>query len=149
MQNAKEFMWMQGEFTGLTHPLWASPAGYLGEWARKPLAEFRVGRRKQSMPPFEKQLAAMSLIAGTPKQVVEKLRVIVEETRPSILAFWGNDGKVNHEDSKTCIRLLGQEVMPAVREIGDKLGLKSPFEVNAPVSLAYMPKKGEAVAAAL
>ena len=75
--------------------------------------------------------------------------MIVEETRPSILAFWGNDGKVNHEDSKTCIRLLGQEVMPAVREIGDKLGLKSPFEMNAPISLAYMQKKGEAVAAAL
>jgi alkanesulfonate monooxygenase SsuD/methylene tetrahydromethanopterin reductase-like flavin-dependent oxidoreductase (luciferase family) len=149
IQNAKEFMWMQGEFTGLTHPLWASPAGYLGEWARKPLAEFRVGRRKQSMPPFEKQFAAMSIIAGTPKQVIEKLRVIVEETRPSILALWGNDGKVSHEDSKTCIRLLGQEVMPAIREIGNKLGLKSPFEVNAPVSLAYMGKKENQAAAAL
>jgi len=148
IENAKQFMWMQGEFTGLTHPLWASPAGYLGEWARKPLAEFRVGRRKQNMPPFEKQLQAMSLIAGTPKQVVEKLRVILEETRPSILALWGNDGKVSHEDSMTCIRLLGQEVMPAVREIGDKLGLKSPFEANAPVSLAYS-QKNEAVAAAL
>src|SRR5262247_4070186 len=29
IENAKQFMWMQGEFTGLTHPLWASPAGYL------------------------------------------------------------------------------------------------------------------------
>jgi hypothetical protein len=75
--------------------------------------------------------------------------VIVEETRPSILALWGNDGKVSHEDSKTCIRLLGQEVMPAIREIGNKLGLKSPFEVNAPVSLAYMGKKENQAAAAL
>ena len=140
IQNAQQFMWMQGEFTGLTHPLWASPAGYLGAWARRPLAEYRVGRRTQSMPPFEKQLEAMSIIAGTPKQVVEKLRVILEETRPSILALWGNDGKVNHEDSMTCIRLLGQEVMPAVREIGDALGLQSPFEANAPVSLAATPE---------
>jgi alkanesulfonate monooxygenase SsuD/methylene tetrahydromethanopterin reductase-like flavin-dependent oxidoreductase (luciferase family) len=147
VENAKQFMWMQGEFTGLTHPLWASPAGYLGAWARKPLAEFRVGRRKQNMPPFEKQLQTMSLIAGTPKQVIEKLRVIVEETRPSILALWGNDGKVSHEDSMTCIRLLGQEVMPAIREIGDKLGLKSPFEANTPVSLAY--SQNTQVAAAL
>src|SRR3989449_6880050 len=30
IENARQFMWMQGEFTGLTHPLWASPAGYLG-----------------------------------------------------------------------------------------------------------------------
>jgi hypothetical protein len=91
----------------------------------------------------------MSIIAGTPKQVIEKLKVIVEETRPSILALWGNDGNVSHQDSKTCIRLLGQEVMPAVREIGDTLGLKSPFEANSPVSLAYMGKKEDQAAAAL
>jgi alkanesulfonate monooxygenase SsuD/methylene tetrahydromethanopterin reductase-like flavin-dependent oxidoreductase (luciferase family) len=149
VENAKQFMWMQGEFTGLTHPLWASPAGYLGAWARKPLAEFRVGRRTQSMPPFEKQLQSMALIAGTPKQVIEKLRVIVEETRPSILALWGNDGNVSHHDSMSCIRLLGQEVMPAIREIGDKLGLNSPFEANSAVSLAQMQKGASSAVAAL
>ena len=37
----------------------------------------------------------------------------------------------------TCIRLLGQEVLPAVREIGKELKLASPFEINAPVSLAH------------
>jgi alkanesulfonate monooxygenase SsuD/methylene tetrahydromethanopterin reductase-like flavin-dependent oxidoreductase (luciferase family) len=148
IENARQFMWMQGEFTGLTHPLWASPAGYLGAWARRPLAEFRVGRRKQSMPPFEKQLESMSIIAGTPEQAVKKLRVILEETRPSILALWGNDGKVSHEDSMTCIRLLGQEVMPALREIGKELDLKSPFEVNAPVSLAAGTASEQAAAAA-
>ena len=25
LRNAREFMWMQGEFTGLTHPVWAAP----------------------------------------------------------------------------------------------------------------------------
>ena len=64
----------------------------------------------------------------------------MEETRPSILALWGNDGKVDHQDSMDCIRLLGQEVMPRLREIGDELGLKSPFEMNTPVSLAATPK---------
>jgi hypothetical protein len=101
------------------------------------------------MPPFEKQLKSMSIVAGTPKQVIEQLRVIVEETRPSILALWGNDGKVSHEDSMTCIRLLGQEVMPAIRELGEKLDLKSPFEANTPVSLTYSQKSESAAAAAL
>ena len=101
------------------------------------------------MPPFEKQLDAMALIAGTPKQVIEKLRIIVEETRPSILALWGNDGNVSHADSMSCIRLLGQEVMPAIREIGNKLGLQSPFEANSPVSLAHSQKSETAAAAAL
>ena len=71
--------------------------------------------------------------------MVEKLRVILEETQPSILALWGNDGRVSHEDSKTCIRLLGQEVLPAIRAIGQKLDLRSPFERNTPVSLAASP----------
>ena len=140
LQNAREFMWMQGEFTGILDPVWAAPSGYLGPWARKFLSETHGGvYQKKPAPTFERQLRAMSIIAGTPKQAVEKLRILLEETQPSILAFWANDGKVNHEDSKTCIRLLGEEVLPAVREIGDRLGLKSPFEANTPVSLAATP----------
>jgi len=34
---------------------------------------------------------------------------------------------------------MGQEVMPALREIGNELGLQSPFECNTPVSLAQTP----------
>jgi hypothetical protein len=33
--------------------------------------------------------------------------------------------------------LLGQGMMPAMREIGKELGLKDPFETNAPVHLRY------------
>ncbi len=51
--------------------------------------------------------------------------------------MWGNDGNVSNEDARTCIRLLGQEVMPAMREIGKELGLTDPFEAEAPVHLRY------------
>jgi hypothetical protein len=44
---------------------------------------------------------------------------------------------VSDEDSRTCIRLLGQEVLPALRDMGKELGLWSPFEASAPVSLAH------------
>ena len=44
---------------------------------------------------------------------------------------------MKNEDARTCIRLLGQEVLPALREMGKELGLWSPFEANAPVSLAF------------
>jgi hypothetical protein len=37
----------------------------------------------------------------------------------------------------TCIRLFGQEVLPAMREIARELDLKSPFEAATPVSLAF------------
>ena len=68
--------------------------------------------------------------------MVQKLRVILEETRPSIMALWGNDGNVSHEDAKTCIRLIGTEVLPRLREIGKAIGLNSPFDANTPVSVA-------------
>ena len=141
LQNAREFLWMQGEFTGLTHPVWAAPSGYLGSWARRALAKQRLRGAKRVWPSFEEQLASSQIVAGTPDQVVERLTVILEKARPSILALWGNDGRVNHEDSMTCIRLLGQEVMPALREIGKRLELSSPFDLDTPVSLAATPRE--------
>ena len=65
----------------------------------------------------------------------------MEETRPSILALWGNDGRISHEDSMSYIRLMGQEVLPALREIGKELGLDSPFDLNTPVSRAYAERQ--------
>jgi hypothetical protein len=69
--------------------------------------------------------------------VVPKLRKILEETRPGILALWGNDGKVSQKDSLLCIKMIGEEVFPQIREIAKELDLKSPFEANAPVHLRY------------
>jgi hypothetical protein len=80
--------------------------------------------------------------------VVPKLKRILEETRPGILALWGNDGRVSQEDSLTCIKMIGQEVFPAIREIAKELDLKSPFEANAPVHIKYSTDlKGKAAAA--
>ena len=146
LRNARQFMWMQGEFTGLTHPVWAAPSGYLGEWARRPMAELRAGYRtkgKHERVTLEDQLKNLTLIAGTPKQVIEKLRIYLEETRPSIVSLWGNDGQISHEDSMSYIRLMGQEVLPALREMGKELGLNSPFELNTPVSRNYANVKPE------
>ena len=140
LRNAREFMWLTGDFTGGAPPEFTAPSGYLGPWARKDVARQHATGETARPPSFEEQLAQMTIIAGTPQQVIEKLRVLVEQMRPSILSFWANDGKMGHEDSMTCIRLLGQEVMPAVREFGKELGLMDPFESNTPVSLAATPK---------
>jgi len=138
LANARQFMWMQGEFTGLAHPVWSSPSGYFSPSYRTAFVEYAVGRRANPRgAAFEDQLKDQQIIAGTPKTVIPKLKRLLEETRPSIVGFWASDGFVSHEDAKTSIRLLGQEVLPAVREMGQALGLKSPFEANAPVSRAY------------
>ncbi len=139
LRNARQFMWMQGEFTGLAHPVWSSPSGYFSPTQRRNFVEFATGRAisPRGNPTFQDQLDSMLIIAGTPDQVIGKLKYIMEETRPGIMALWGNDGSVSPEDGRTCIRLLGQEVMPALKEYGTKLGLVDPFEINAPVHLRY------------
>ena len=137
-ENARQFLWMAGEFTGLAHPVWSSPAGYGSPSNRRAMVEVMHGRKPSPRAAgFEAQSQSLSIIHGTPETVIRKLRLIMEETRPGIFAFWGADGHVSHADTMTCIRLLGEEVMPAVRELGKELGLNSPFDVNAPVSLAY------------
>src|SRR6202163_666681 len=137
IENAKQFRWMQGEFTGLAHPVWSTPSGYGSPGARRAFVEFASRRAKspRGETSFEQQMADLRIIAGTPKTVVAKLKRILEQTRPGILALWGNDGMVSQEDSLTCIKLIGQEVFPAIREIAKSLDLKSPFEANAPVGI--------------
>jgi len=150
IQNAKQFMWMQGEFTGLAHPVWANPSGYFSPGGRRNFVEFAVGRAKnpRGNPTFDQQVADGMIICGTPTQVLARIRDLLEQTRPGILAVWGNDGNVSHQDAMTCIRLLGQEVFPKVREWAKELGLASPFETEAPVSIAYAKDLKRPVAAA-
>ena len=59
LQNARQFMWMQGEFTGLAHPVWANPSGYFSPSGRRGFVEFAVGRAKnpRGQPTFEEQVA--------------------------------------------------------------------------------------------
>ncbi|HJU86747.1 MAG TPA: LLM class flavin-dependent oxidoreductase [Gemmatimonadota bacterium] len=138
LANARQFRWMQGEFTGLAHPVWSSPSGYFAPSYRRAFVEYAVGRRPNPRESaFEDQIRDGRIIAGTPKTVIPRLRRLLEETRPSILGFWAADGFVSDTDTKTCIRLLGQEVLPALREIGKELELWSPFEASSPVSLAF------------
>ena len=138
LENAKQFMWMAGEFTGLAHPYGSAPRATARPRTGRAFVEYAVGRRSNPRgAAFEDQIRDQQILAGTPKTVIPKIRRLLEETRPSILAFWASDGFVPHADTKTCIRLLGQEVLPAVREMGKDLGLWSPFEANSPVSIAY------------
>jgi alkanesulfonate monooxygenase SsuD/methylene tetrahydromethanopterin reductase-like flavin-dependent oxidoreductase (luciferase family) len=151
IENARQFLWMQGQFTGIMHPWWANPPGYSSptrrlegaQAANRPVGS--VARRA----PFEQQLATNEIVAGTRDQVLEKLYGILETCRPSILMLWGNDGKVPHEASKRCIELLGTEVLPGLREKGKSLGLTDPFEIDAPVSFAHhQSRQATAVGAA-
>jgi alkanesulfonate monooxygenase SsuD/methylene tetrahydromethanopterin reductase-like flavin-dependent oxidoreductase (luciferase family) len=79
---------------------------------------------------FEDQINKMSIITGTPKTVIPKVKQVLEYLRPGSIFFWDGDGAMTHEDSMRSLRLFGEEVIPAVREIGKSLDLQSSFEVD-------------------
>ncbi len=83
---------------------------------------------QQSAGTFDEQIAKKSIITGTPETVIPKVREVLEYIRPGSVFFWDGDGAMTHEDSMRSLRLMGEEVIPAMREISKELDLKSPFE---------------------
>lgn len=77
---------------------------------------------------YQAAIDAGRWIIGSPDTVVEKLRDFITRVRPGILSLWTNDGTITHDDSMRCLELLGQEVLPAVKEIGEELELTDPFD---------------------
>jgi len=89
---------------------------------------------------FEEQVNKMSIITGTPKTVIPKVKHVLEYLRPGTIFFWDGDGAMDHDDAMRSLRLMGEEVIPAVREMGKELDLQGPFETdpktNEPVPVA-------------
>jgi alkanesulfonate monooxygenase SsuD/methylene tetrahydromethanopterin reductase-like flavin-dependent oxidoreductase (luciferase family) len=80
------------------------------------------------------------IIVGTPDSVLPKIRHVLETVRAGNIIIWHGDGDMSHEDTVRGVRLMGEHVLPAVREMGRELGLVSAFEVD--------PATDEPVAAA-
>ena len=79
---------------------------------------------------YEGQKERMTIITGTPKTVIPKVRHVLEYLRPGSIFFWDGDGAMDHDDAMRSLRLMGEEVIPATREIARELDLKGPFEVD-------------------
>ena len=80
--------------------------------------------------PFEEQQENYTIVTGTPDSVLPKIRHVLETLRPGSVIFWDGDGAMTHEDQMRSLRLMGEYVIPAVREMGKELELFSPFEVD-------------------
>ena len=80
--------------------------------------------------PFEEQQEKYTIVTGTPDTVLPKIRHVLETLRPGSVIFWDGDGAMTHDDQMRSLRLMGEYVIPAVREMGKELELFSPFEVD-------------------
>jgi alkanesulfonate monooxygenase SsuD/methylene tetrahydromethanopterin reductase-like flavin-dependent oxidoreductase (luciferase family) len=85
---------------------------------------------------YQKAQDGLQIIIGTPKTVIPKLKMIMEVLRPGIFGLFTAQGPISEKDRLTNVRLLGQEVLPAMREIAKGLGIVDPFE-RAPGSRPY------------
>jgi alkanesulfonate monooxygenase SsuD/methylene tetrahydromethanopterin reductase-like flavin-dependent oxidoreductase (luciferase family) len=75
---------------------------------------------------YPELLKSRQMIAGTPKSVLVKLRHLMRVLQPGVLIL-RIDGPMTREERRSCIRLLGEEVVPALREFGVEMGLDDPF----------------------
>jgi alkanesulfonate monooxygenase SsuD/methylene tetrahydromethanopterin reductase-like flavin-dependent oxidoreductase (luciferase family) len=92
---------------------------------------------------YDELLETGSIVTGTPKTVIPKIRHILEYIRPGSIFFWDGDGAMTHDDAMRSLRLWGSDVLPAIREIADELELNSPFDVDPATNL---PIEQDAVA---
>ena len=117
---------------GAVNPAIMNLPGHTSRTSRKlaatafgPAGRFGTNRR-----PYEDQIQDYTIISGTPKTILPKIRHVLEYIRPGSVFFWDGDGAMTHEDQMRSLRLMGEEVIPAVREMGKELELFSPFEVD-------------------
>ena len=80
-----------------------------------------------SSRPYDDQIADYSIISGTPKTVLPKIRYVLEYLRPGSVVFWDGDGAMTHDDQMRSLRLMGEEVIPAVREMAKELEAEQPL----------------------
>ncbi|MSQ12329.1 MAG: LLM class flavin-dependent oxidoreductase [Dehalococcoidia bacterium] len=79
---------------------------------------------------YEDSIKNLSIISGTPKTVIPRVRRVLEYLRPGTIFCWDGDGAQTHEDQMRSFRLFGEEVIPAAKEMAKEFDLKSPFETN-------------------
>jgi alkanesulfonate monooxygenase SsuD/methylene tetrahydromethanopterin reductase-like flavin-dependent oxidoreductase (luciferase family) len=148
-----------GGINAFARPEWMFPPGYNSRAATRRLARVSIdpnsgegaltftpsdspedieNTRRRIHQSYQTEQDNQQIIVGTPDTIIPKIRNILETVRPGIFAMWHHHGPIGHEDRMTSIRLLGQEVLPAMRAIADELGLVGPYE-RAPGSRPLQP----------
>ncbi len=140
-----------GTFAHFARPEWMFPSGYNSKAATRRLMSadfggnavagketlYGTGRektdeeiegvRKEIYATFPQALRDLQMIAGTPTNVIPKLKDVLSILRPGIFIFW-LEGPSSTKDRMRCLELLDRDVIPALREHGKQLGLAGPFE---------------------
>jgi alkanesulfonate monooxygenase SsuD/methylene tetrahydromethanopterin reductase-like flavin-dependent oxidoreductase (luciferase family) len=75
------------------------------------------------LPGYQKSQKQLQLMIGSPRTVIPKMKAILTTLRPGSLIVFNVQGPVGNKDRQTSMRLIAQEVMPALKEHADSIGL--------------------------
>ena len=111
LREAQHFMWRMGP-TGRAPRHFLAPPGYLSEAGVRVQARRHKPLGQQS---FQELQDNYHIVAGTPDQVLEKLRHLKETLNMGHLIFYGQESRMSHEATMRNIELFSKEVMPVVQ----------------------------------
>jgi alkanesulfonate monooxygenase SsuD/methylene tetrahydromethanopterin reductase-like flavin-dependent oxidoreductase (luciferase family) len=77
---------------------------------------------------YERVQQNLQVIVGTPKTVIPKIKTVLRVLRPGIFIFFNVQGQVSNADRLTSIRLMAEEISPAIREYAKEIDLLDPYE---------------------
>src|ERR1700738_5036155 len=90
-----------------------APPGYMSKQAR---TGNMARERRMSEGSYDAATHAGLIVTGSPKTTIQKFKQIIDSTDPGYPTFWAREGKKPHKATMRGIELLGEEVIPALRE---------------------------------
>jgi alkanesulfonate monooxygenase SsuD/methylene tetrahydromethanopterin reductase-like flavin-dependent oxidoreductase (luciferase family) len=93
--------------------------------------------RRKLANSYQKAQKGLQIIVGSPKTVIPKIKTMLQVLRPGIFTFFHIQGPVSNAARLTSIRLMAQEVVPAIREYAKELDLPDPYERTPGEARAY------------
>ena len=70
----------------------------------------------------------LQMIVGTPEEAIAQLKVVLKCLRPGMLFFMAPFGNISDEDRRRSIRLIGEKVLPELRDEAERLELTDMFQ---------------------
>ena len=124
-EDGKHFYWQLGTSFGVSPLHWQTPPGYRSRAA----AESKLEAARDSVRAaggailsYEEAQATYQVVTGNPDTVIKRLKDIIDVTDPAHLVIWGREGNMSHETAMRSIDLMGQEVIPALKDYRSNRG---------------------------
>ncbi|HRD99755.1 MAG TPA: LLM class flavin-dependent oxidoreductase [Ilumatobacteraceae bacterium] len=93
--------------------------------------EFDMAKAKSRIDEsFHRHVRNMQIVAGTPDQVIPKIKQMVSVLRPGLMVFMNVQGNCSNERRRENMRLIANEVLPEIRAHSKALGLQSMLDVE-------------------